>query len=66
MTLRIKMHAPKLNWAGWAEIEIEEKKKEREKKRQKGIGIAFKDIRNGRIKGSIANFFVHSFRKFWL
>lgn len=38
MTLRIKMHAPKLNWAGWAEIEIEgKKKKKRKRKRDKKV-----------------------------
>lgn len=40
------MNAQRLNWAGWAEIEVEKKKE-----RQKSIGITFKEVRNGRIKG---------------
>ena len=38
------MNAQIVNWAGWAELEVEKSE------RQKSIGIAFKEIKNGRIK----------------
>lgn len=45
------MNAQRLDWAKWVEMEIPGRKKiEGKKKRQKDIGIAFKEIRNGRIK----------------
>lgn len=56
------MNAQRLNWAGWAEMEVEKSKRKRDKT---VVELHLKKI-NGRKKGGTAILLVHSFKNVWL